>query len=1395
MAEVVGRLLPGAIFILYGIQSSLCGNETNASATVGYTHSVILKTDGSLWTTGLNTNGRLGDGTTTNQSSPIQILSTGVKKVGLSDKTTFFIKSDNTLWGAGNNGSGALGDGTTTDRYSPVSIWNGNVSKVEGFYHTLFLESNGTLRGMGYNGNGPLGNGTTTDQTSPIIVMDSNVSEFAAGSEHTLIVKSDGTLWGIGKNGSGQLGDGTTTRRTTPVQIFSWEEKASHSLARYAYDGLEVIDGKLYFAGGHDGTDRDTFESYDPATNQWTTLPSLSTARHGTAGAILNGKLYIIGGELIGDLDSVEIYDTTANSWSAGTSLPFAYRHGKAISLNGKILIFGGYVGNTSSSISDVREYDPSTDTWSSKASMNTARYGHKIALHDNKVWVMGGRSPTTDYLDSVEIYDPAADSWSAGPSLISPRLWPVVWTTNGSLYVAGGKSDSSTYPDTIETYDPSSNSWKVVGSLPSSSYAGDATVIGDKVYLVPGHDGSSHSNKLFVADLSPVSKVAGGMNHSLILKEDSSLWAMGENQYGQLGDGTTTTRSTPVRIVDANITAVSAGANASYFLKNDGSLWAMGDNRNGQLGKGAETQPSLSGLIAYYPFDGNTSDMSGNNQTSTLTGSPQWVTEDGRTSMYIDQDAQKLSLSYADFHSNFTYTFWAKPTATHQIDSESTSGSSGTSGQRFLMYPRQADSNSGVGVSLGTNGVSIYEHGNFSLPAVCVVSEDLSDWNFYSIVVSNNQSNLYLNGSFKRAALNSGRQLYRSTEIAQNYGSDGYLGYLDEFRIYDQALSASEISTLYDLSNTSFSSPIQVLDANVSSISSRGDHAYFLKNDKSLWVMGNNNYGQLGDGTTTSQSTPVQIMNGLQVQPKAVTVNSTAGGTTTGAGTYDLNTTTNLVATPNLGYLFTGWTGDLTSTDSNVSITLSANKEVNATFTQDTADTDADGLSNYAELVTHSTDPNDSDSDDDTLNDSEEVSIGLDPNTANSALVTFFDNREANARSDGNTSGITYAQANYSSFNLYTEAEKNASDDGNYTLGVSDGNASGITYAQANYSNYNLYTEAEKNASDDGNYTLGVSDGNTSGIGYAQANYSSYNLYTEAEKNASDDGNYTLGVSDGNASGIGYAQANYSSYNLYTEAEKNASDDGNYTLGVSDGNASGIGYAQANYSSYNLYTEAEKNASGDGNYSLGVRDGNTSGIGYAQVNYLSYDLYTEAEKNISDDGNYTLGVRDGNTSGIGYAQVNYLSYDLYTEAEKNISDDGNYSHGMHDGNVTGIAYGQSNLGDFNLYTFEQKTAAENLARAAGKVESLAMVEADMASKGLGLITYVEQLKISESYTQNWYYQPEMGWLWTDEKTFPYIYQQGQGGEAGRWLYFSQLADQQGPAFYDYQQEHWVYPN
>jgi alpha-tubulin suppressor-like RCC1 family protein len=83
------------------------------------------------------------------------------------------------------------------------------------------------------------------------------------------------------------------------------------------------------------------------------------------------------------------------------------------------------------------------------------------------------------------------------------------------------------------------------------------------------------------------VTKVAAGSDHSLFLKNDGSLWAMGYNNCGQLGDGTYNNTNRPEQIVAGGVTAITAGGFHSLFLKSDGSLWAMGDNSDGQLGDG----------------------------------------------------------------------------------------------------------------------------------------------------------------------------------------------------------------------------------------------------------------------------------------------------------------------------------------------------------------------------------------------------------------------------------------------------------------------------------------------------------------------------------------------------------------------------------------------------------------------------------------------------------------------------------------------------------------------------------------------------------------------------------------------------------------------------------------
>ncbi len=85
----------------------------------------------------------------------------------------------------------------------------------------------------------------------------------------------------------------------------------------------------------------------------------------------------------------------------------------------------------------------------------------------------------------------------------------------------------------------------------------------------------------------SNVTAIAAGLEHSLFVKGDGSLWAMGWNDNGQLGDGTYISTNRPEQIVASGATAVAAGWFHSLFLKSDGSLWAVGYNLDGELGDG----------------------------------------------------------------------------------------------------------------------------------------------------------------------------------------------------------------------------------------------------------------------------------------------------------------------------------------------------------------------------------------------------------------------------------------------------------------------------------------------------------------------------------------------------------------------------------------------------------------------------------------------------------------------------------------------------------------------------------------------------------------------------------------------------------------------------------------
>ena len=204
------------------VQVGALTNWSNVSSGTFYNFAV--KTDGTLYAWGYNAYGQLGDGTTTNRSSPVQVGAlTTWSKISCGQYHGLAIKTDGTLWSWGQNTTyGALGDGTTTNRNSPVQVgalttWS---QVVGGGQFSLAIKTDGTLWSWGNNGSGRLGQGNTTSYSSPVQVGALTTwSKVAAGEDHSVAVKTDGTLWAWGGNNDGQLGDGTTTPRNSPVQV------------------------------------------------------------------------------------------------------------------------------------------------------------------------------------------------------------------------------------------------------------------------------------------------------------------------------------------------------------------------------------------------------------------------------------------------------------------------------------------------------------------------------------------------------------------------------------------------------------------------------------------------------------------------------------------------------------------------------------------------------------------------------------------------------------------------------------------------------------------------------------------------------------------------------------------------------------------------------------------------------------------------------------------------------------------------------------------------------------------------------------------------------------------------------------------------------------------------
>jgi alpha-tubulin suppressor-like RCC1 family protein len=590
--------------------------EGCVEVSLGTDHTLFLKSDGSLWVMGRNDYGQLGTGAPldpdkhhagTKELSPVEIVDGNVTNIAANGLSSLFLKSDGSLWGMGRNTEGQLGDGTTTSRNTPVEIVDGDVTGIAcGESHALLVKTDGSAWAMGSDSQGRLGNGEDEDSLVPVRVVESGVIKVSAGFYNSYFLKSDGTLWGCGAQGDGQLGAEVNNAAKAPVKIAEGVEDVAAGAWSVLYS---LNDGTLIGLGENKRAQLSTETPLHRASPtrifESGVEQVIGCFSHNffirTGGALWatgendNGRLgsnFDKGDRLL--ISPVEILEANVTRVSSYDGSTLFVKEDKTLWAMGWNAHGQLGTGSTDDQTTPV-QIDANVTAVSS-------RYHSLYAKTDGSLWAMGrndkgqlGDGNVTDRHTPVKIVDAnvtaVATDWE----------FSLFLKTDGSVWSMGSsKAGQLGYGGLDDQITPV----KVMGS------GAVAIETGSNYGLIIRTDGSlwgfggcwrgqlgegNVSNRrtpIKIVDDGVVS-VGAGQNHTLFVKTDGSLWGMGGNDFGQLGNEQADEFVFPVLILDSGAAKVSAAGNHSLVLMQDGSVLAFGSDQYGQLGLGRMVQTS----------------------------------------------------------------------------------------------------------------------------------------------------------------------------------------------------------------------------------------------------------------------------------------------------------------------------------------------------------------------------------------------------------------------------------------------------------------------------------------------------------------------------------------------------------------------------------------------------------------------------------------------------------------------------------------------------------------------------------------------------------------------------------------------------------------------------------
>jgi N-acetylneuraminic acid mutarotase len=532
-----------------------------------------------------------------------------------------------------------------------------------------------------------------------------------------------------------------------------------------AYDGVPLAEGRY----SYDVHARDTqgnfsqittHSTYDPEilSPPWVTKASMAAARSQTVGDAIDGILYLAGGWDGQDTPTLQAYNPAANAWTALTSMPGGrYGSSGACAIDGRLYVPGGWTTNPGLPNGNLYVYDPQTNAWTEKAPLPDSRLTAcgAAGVINGKMYMTTACNGYSGYRNFLDVYDPATNSWASLAASQVAHGYPAWGVIDNKLYVAGGHTDNGNMGNTLEVYDPATNTWTTKAPLPVAGVGFASGAVNGKLYVTGGTDGQGH----ILSDL-------------YIYDPALNTWTKEE----------ASPLSTP------RVHAAAGGVNGTFYIAG-GQNPAISPSPLDVVE--AYTPPAAdSGLVAYYPFNGNANDESGNGYHGVVHGDAVLTADRfgnadraylfGATDAYIVvPNSRNLKFN------NFSLLAWIR------ILTDTANDEMLIVGQHVCGY--------GNGYFLG-----LYYGHKIRFYPYFETSESYEDnkWHLLAAVADGTQMHLYVDGFLVHSvngSVGGGDQYDADLTIGRffNLGTS-FQGAIDDVRLFNRALSPVEIQSLY---------------------------------------------------------------------------------------------------------------------------------------------------------------------------------------------------------------------------------------------------------------------------------------------------------------------------------------------------------------------------------------------------------------------------------------------------------------------------------------------------------------------------------------------------------------------------------------------------------------------